>query len=416
MEDAPRHNPAIPLGFSPACVYSNAHKNHIQETIMTVGKSSFDISANFDSGNIQVIDISNPLNPVLAIRPDTRSAHFQWFHFKASGLHVGQEHWFRLNNASQSTYSKGWPGYQAVASYDHVNWFRVPTIFEGDCLRFSLEATQTHAWFAYFEPYSRGRHDWLIEQALSKAGTELLATGKSVEGRDIQLLRKGTGAEGQRKIWIIAQQHPGEHMAEWFMEGVIERLERHDDPVLNKLLASADLYLVPNMNPDGAFHGHLRTNAMGQDLNRAWQNASQEISPEVLFVQQQMEKYGVDLFLDAHGDETIPHVFTAGCEGNPGYTPRIEKLEEHFRNHLKHTTKDFQTKYGYTRDEPGQANMTLACNSVGQKYDCLSLTLEMPFKDHDDAPNPETGWSGKRSKQLGKDVLTTIADMVDTLR
>nr|WP_315436105.1 M14-type cytosolic carboxypeptidase [uncultured Pseudomonas sp.] len=383
---------------------------------MTVAKSSFDISANFDSGNIQVIDISNPLSPVLAIRPDTRSAHFQWFHFKASGLHVHQEHWFRLVNASQSTYSKGWPGYQAVASYDHVNWFRIPTSFEGDSLRFCLEAEQTHAWFAYFEPYSRGRHDWLIEQALSKAGTELLATGKSVEGRDIQLLRKGTGAEGQRKIWIIAQQHPGEHMAEWFMEGVIERLERQDDPVLNKLLASADLYLVPNMNPDGAFHGHLRTNAMGQDLNRAWQNASQDISPEVLFVQQQMQKYGVDAFIDVHGDETIPHVFTAGCEGNPGFTPRIEKLEEHFRSHLKHTTKDFQTTYGYTRDEPRQANMTLACNSVGQKYDCLSLTLEMPFKDHDDHPDKITGWSGKRSKQLGKDVLTTLADMVDTLR
>ncbi|WP_339447441.1 M14 family metallopeptidase [Pseudomonas sp. EA_5y_Pfl2_R50] len=383
---------------------------------MTVAKSSFDISANFDSGNIQVIDISNPLSPVLAIRQDTRSAHFQWFHFKATGLHVHQEHWFRLVNASQSSYNKAWTNYQAVASYDHVNWFRIPTSFEGDSLRFCLEAEQTHAWFAYFEPYSRGRHDWLIEQALTKAGTELLATGKSVEGRDIQLLRKGSGAEGQRKVWMIAQQHPGEHMAEWFMEGVIERLERHDDPVLNKLLASADLYLVPNMNPDGAFHGHLRTNAMGQDLNRAWQSASQKMSPEVLFVQQQMEKYGVDFFLDVHGDEEIPHVFTAGGEGNPGYTPRIEKLEEHFRSHLKHTTKDFQTQYGYVRDKPGRANMTLACNSVGEKFDCLSLTLEMPFKDHDDHPDKQTGWSGKRSKQLGKDVLTTLADMVDTLR
>jgi murein tripeptide amidase MpaA len=129
-----------------------------------------------------------------------------------------------------------------------------------------------------------------------------------------------------------------------------------------------------------------------------------------------MEKYGVDMFIDVHGDEEIPHVFTAACEGNPGYTPRIEKLEEHFRSHLKKTTKDFQTKHGYTRDEPGQAHMTLACNSVGQKYDCLSLTLEMPFKDHDDHPNAETGWSGKRSKQLGKDVLTTVAEMVDALR
>lgn len=384
---------------------------------MTVGNhTTFQVSADFDSGNIEVLDISNPLQALLAIRPDTRSPHFQWFHFKVSGLHVGQEHWFRLTNASQSSYNKAWTGYQAVASYDHVNWFRVPTIFEGDALRFNLEASQTHAWFAYFEPYSRGRHDWLIDQALTKAGTELLAVGKSVEGRDIQLLRKGSGAPGRRKIWIIAQQHPGEHMAEWFMEGVIERLFHHEDSELNALLAKADLYLVPNMNPDGAFHGHLRTNAQGQDLNRAWQNASQELSPEVLFVQQQMEQYGVDLFLDVHGDEEIPHVFTAGCEGNPGYTPRLERLEEHFRRHLKHQTRDFQTTHGYTRDNPGQANMTLACNAVGEQYDCLALTLEMPFKDHDDNPNPLTGWSGKRSMQLGKDVLSTLADLVDHLR
>ena len=97
-------------------------------------------------------------------------------------------------------------------------------------------------------------------------------------------------------------------------------------------------------------------------------------------------------------------------------TPRIEKLETRFRDHLKHLTKDFQTKHGYTRDEPGKANMTLACNSVGQKFDCLSLTLEMPFKDNNDAPNALTGWSGKRSKQLGKDVLTTVAEMVAVLR
>jgi murein tripeptide amidase MpaA len=129
-----------------------------------------------------------------------------------------------------------------------------------------------------------------------------------------------------------------------------------------------------------------------------------------------METYGVDLFLDVHGDEEIPYIFTAGCEGNPGYTPRIEALEKHFRSHLSSLTRDFQTTHGYTRDLPGQANMTLACNAVGQKYDCLSLTLEMPFKDNDDAPNAKTGWSGERSKQLGKDVLSTVADIVTTLR
>ena len=129
-----------------------------------------------------------------------------------------------------------------------------------------------------------------------------------------------------------------------------------------------------------------------------------------------MSQYGVDLFLDIHGDEEIPYVFTAGCEGNPGYTQRLATLEERFRTHLSALTKDFQTTQGYTRDEPGQANMTLACNSVGQRFDCLSLTLEMPFKDNNDAPDPQTGWDGKRSKQLAKDVLTTLSTMVRELR
>lgn len=383
---------------------------------MTVAPSSLHISSDFDSGNIQVLDTSNPLQVKLAIKPDTKSPHFQWFHFKVDGLTPGHTHHFQLSNASQSSYNKAWDGYQAVASYDQENWFRVPSDFDGTSLNIHFAAEQPQAWLAYFEPYSRARHDQLIKNALQWSGCELLATGKSVEGRDIQLLRKGSGASHKRKIWIIAQQHPGEHMAEWFMEGLLERLEQGSDPQMRKLLDYADLYLIPNMNPDGAFHGHLRTNANGQDLNRAWQNTSPQVSPEVFFALEQMSQYGVDLFLDIHGDEEIPYVFTAGCEGNPGYTQRLATLEERFRTHLSALTKDFQTTHGYTRDEPGQANMTLACNSVGQRFDCLSLTLEMPFKDNNDAPDPQTGWDGKRSKQLAKDVLTTLSTMVKELR
>ncbi|WP_122448151.1 M14 family metallopeptidase [Pseudomonas viridiflava] len=374
------------------------------------------ISSDFDSGNIQVLDSSDPAHIKLAIRPDTQSAHFQWFHFKVDGLNVGQTYGLSLSNASESTFNSAWSGYNAVASYDHKHWFRVPSGFNGKALNFSLVADQAQVWFAYFEPYSRERHDGLIEQAQTNAGMQVLATGKSIEGRDIQLLRKGDGSEGKRKIWFIAQQHPGEHMAEWFMEGVIERLQQKDDTVLQQLLASADLYLVPNMNPDGAFHGHLRTNAAGKDLNRAWQDSTEAQSPEVLFVRQQMEKYGVDMFLDVHGDEEIPHVFTAACEGNPGYTIHQRQLEERFRSRLSDVTVDFQTVYGYPRSAPGQANMNLAANAIGERYKCLALTLEMPFKDHDNAPDPLTGWSGKRSAQLAKDVLSVLAQMVEELR
>ncbi|KPY34063.1 M14 family metallopeptidase [Pseudomonas syringae] len=374
------------------------------------------IGSDFDSGNIQVLDASDPAHIRLAIRPDTQSAHFQWFHFKAEGLNVGQTYGFSLTNASESTFNSAWTGYNAVASYDHENWFRVASDFDGKALNFSLAPDQPQVWFAYFEPYSRERHEWLIEQAQEKAGAQLLAVGKSVEGRDIQLLRKGDGAEGKRRIWMIAQQHPGEHMAEWFMEGVIERLQQKNDAGLQQLLAEADLYLVPNVNPDGAFHGHLRTNANGKDLNRAWQDSTEALSPEVSFIRQQMEKYGVDMFLDVHGDEEIPYVFTAACEGNPGYSSQQRQLEERFRSRLCEVSDNFQTAHGYPRSAPGQANMNLAANAVGERYKCLSLTLEMPFKDHDNAPDPVTGWSGKRSAQLAGDILTVLSEMVKELR
>jgi murein tripeptide amidase MpaA len=378
-------------------------------------QTALSITCDFDSGNIVVLDASNPQNVQLAIRPDTRSPHFQWFHFKVDGMQVGHPHSFSLGNAGESSYNRAWTGYNAAASYDQKTWFRVPSNFDGKALNFELSPEQPQVWFAYFEPYSRERHDGLVEQALNAAGTQLLATGKSVEGRDIPLLRKGDGAVGKRKIWIIAQQHPGEHMAEWFMEGVIERLQQNDAE-LQALLASADLYLVPHMNPDGSFHGHLRTNAQGKDLNRAWQDSTAELSPEVFFVKEQMEQYGVDMFLDVHGDEEIPYVFTAACEGNPGYTEQQKALEADFRARLSGLTKDFQTRYGYPKAAPGKANMNLACNSVGERYKCLALTLEMPFKDNDDAPDALTGWSGKRSMQLARDVLTTLGQMVSVLR
>ena len=374
------------------------------------------ISSDFDSGNILVQDASDPHKVLLAMRKDLNSDHFQWFHFHVEGLTPGARHDFSIINAGQSAYSHAWTGYNAAASYDQQTWFRVPSRFENGALSFGLEPEHEQMWFAYFEPYSRERHAALIAKALALPGVELQACGRSIEGRDIELLRVHRHAGANRKVWIIAQQHPGEHMAEWFMEGIIERLGDAGDSELDALLQQADLYLVPNMNPDGAFRGHLRTNAAGQDLNRAWQSASVERSPEVFFVQQAMREIGVDLFLDIHGDEEIPHVFTAGCEGNPGFTPRLEALETEFRQRLVDCGAEFQTRFGYPRSAPGQANLNLACNAVGQEFDCLSFTLEMPFKDHDDTPNPTTGWNGQRSMKLAGDMLGVISQMADRLR
>jgi murein tripeptide amidase MpaA len=170
------------------------------------------------------------------------------------------------------------------------------------------------------------------------------------------------------------------------------------------------------MNPDGSVRGHLRTNAKGVNLNREWQSPSMENSPEVFLVKQKMQSVGVDMLLDVHGDEALPYNFVAGCEGNPNYNDRLKNLEETFKATLMTATPEFQDEFGYDKDEPKKANLTVAANAIGHEFDCLSYTLEMPFKDNINLPDPAYGWSPARCRQLGEDVLIAMRAVVDELR
>jgi murein tripeptide amidase MpaA len=373
------------------------------------------ISANFDAGNIDVISAQDPSNIQLAIKKDHQSEFYQWFHFK---LHNTQhsEHVMHLTNAGESAYVEGWKNYQAVASYDRQHWFRVPTEFDGKNLTITFTPEHDSTYFAYFAPYSYERHQDLIHSAQLDIDCQLQVLGQTLDGRDMSVLKVGEEGEGKKVIWLTARQHPGETMAEWFMEGFIDRLLDEDDGVARSLLNSAVFYLVPNMNPDGSVRGHLRTNAKGVNLNREWQNPSMENSPEVYLVREKMLATGVDMHLDIHGDEALPFNFVAGCEGIPSYDARHQALEEKFKNVLLAITPEFQDDKGYDKDEPGQANLTVAANWVGEQFKCLAYTVEMPFKDNDLLPDYSVGWSDERSSLFGRDFLTAIYHVVDDLR
>merc|ERR1711974_143496 len=106
-----------------------------------------------------------------------------------------------------------------------------------------------------------------------------------------------------------------------------------------------------------------------------------------------MEQTGVDMYLDLHGDEALPYNFVAGSEGIPAYDARLESLENAFKSALLTATPEFQDTFGYEKDKPGEANLTVASNAVGQKFACLAYTVEMPFKDNDNLPDQVFGWS-----------------------
>ena len=373
------------------------------------------ISANFDGGNIQVVNLDNKDDIQLAIRPDAGGEFYQWFNFRFEG-EVGNHYTLNIINAGTASYPKGWQDYQAVASYDRQHWFRVPTQYQDGTLSIQLELECDAIQIAYFAPYSYERHLDLLSSAQLHPDVTLEHLGLTLDGRDITLVKVGNGDSAKRNIWITARQHPGETMAEWLVEGLINRLLDNDCPTAKSLLDKANFYIVPNMNPDGSVRGHLRTNAVGVNLNREWQSPSLEKSPEVYHVVNKMKQIGVDLFYDVHGDEGLPYVFLAGCEGIPAYSDRLAQLQVDFSQALTLASADFQTQFGYAKDEPGQANLTVASNWVAQTFECLSNTLEMPFKDNSNLPDPFVGWSPERSIYLGEASLIAMLAVVDKLR
>lgn len=373
------------------------------------------ISTQFDGGNIEIVDISDPTNIQLKLPKDNAAEFRQWFYFRVQGV-AYQNLGINFINVKESAYPEGWEDYAAMCSYDRLNWFRVPTRYENGILSVNHTPLANSVYYAYFEPYSYEQHLNLLGNSQSSGLCQIDDLGSTLQGRDINLLTIGNQAASDLKIWIIARQHPGETMAEWFVEGLLGRLLDDQDPTSRALLDCATFYIVPNMNPDGSFLGNLRTNAAGANLNREWLDPSLDRSPEVYYVREKMQETGVDLFLDIHGDESIPYVFLSGNEGIPSFNTRLAQLQQQFVQAFLAASPDFQNKYGYEKDEPGQADLSIATAYVGETFNCLAYTLEMPFKDNHQWPDDDYGWNGQRSLRLGEAILSPIYAMVDLFR
>ena len=365
------------------------------------------ISSNFDSGNIECLDASDPAKVLLSIRTDNQSDFYQWFHFRAANVKDLDCRYF-ITNASGAAYTRGWEDYQAVASYDREFWFRIETSYDGENLVIEHNSSEDQVYFAYFAPYSMERHADLIAFAQTSERCQVETLGMTLDGQTMDCLRFGEIDKGHKTIWMVARQHPGETMAEWWMESMVNRLVDHADPVVNAILDKAVVYLVPNMNPDGSRRGHLRTNAVGSNLNREWDEPTAEKSPEVLCVLEKIKHTGLDFGMDIHGDEALPYNFIAGTEGIPDWGPKRQKQLELFKSTLADVNPDFQFEHGYPVNRPGSANMSYCSSSLAQRFGALVMTLEMPFKDASGTPDQFQGWSPERCGKLAHSCLDTL--------
>ena len=346
------------------------------------------ISAAIDGGNIELAEVPVPDQPVkLKIRPDPyteleQKSHLQWFYFRATAAAaLPRTVSYEIVNAGTVSYPVAWHGAEVCVSTDRHKWRRIASTTY-DAERGALCFAHEHvaeaggaAYFAFFDPYSYDRHLDLVTRCAAAAGATVRSLGQTLDGRELEVVEVGTGP---RHVWVIARQHPGEPQAEHFAEGLLTRLLGLAggaplaavgapgravplDGLAVKLRRDFTWHVVPNMNPDGSIRGHLRTNAGGANLNREWASCtatrdggesyeyeapSPWRSPEVFHALAAMDATGVDAFLDVHGDEELPVVFTSGAEGCPNWSPRLKALQAAFLGAYCRANPDVQARFG----------------------------------------------------------------------
>ena len=223
-------------------------------------------------------------------------------------------------------------------------------------------------------------------------------------------------ATGRSQVWLYARQHPGETMAEYWMEGALEKLLDDADPVARRLREKATFHVVPNMNPDGSRRGHLRTNAVGVNLNREWHEPSAERSPEVLLRAQRdgRDRASISRWTSM-ATRRSPPTSSPASRASLRSPTRQTDLFKRFSDTLEKISPDFQTAKGYEIAAPGQANLSMSTAQLAERFGAVSMTLEMPFKDNDDLPDPDEGWSPDRSRLLAHACLNALHQIIDDI-
>lgn len=383
------------------------------------------ISAAIPGGSIEVVDTSDPQNILLSLRrdPGPDPLAIGYYYFRASGVR-GRSCVFRIVNAGtdaharldgRAEYEDKWTNTGPHVSYDRKHWFRVPAHMEGNDYVIRHRPERDICYYATWAPYSADRELDLIGRCQASSRVTVSTLARSVGGIDIDRVTLGTPGPNKKVCWVIARQHPSETMGGYFIEGLLERMIDESDPVARRLLEQAVLHVVPNMNPDGSRLGHTRANLAGANLNREWLAPSIERSPEVYFVRAEMQRTGVDFCLDVHGDEELKCVFLGGPLEIPSRSQRLADSFGAFELAWTAASPDYELGHPYPGGAPAEADLRMAWNWIAERFDCLSVLLEQPFKDTSWWQDARQGWSPERAIRLGASLPQAILNVVPRL-
>jgi hypothetical protein len=291
--------------------------------------------------SITILPENEPINPS------------PWYAFKIWSENP-QTFWVKF------TYSeKGFHRYYPKISQDGYQYanadsaeFVLPNVAEGRPIEAYLKVRSSSdtLWIAAQDFV--GTNDVTVwkEKLLKLDFVEKIKIGESTEGRTLEVLKIGS-SDDQKMLMVISMQHPPEIPGYLAMKAFVETI-CEDSPEARKFRSKYNLYVMPQMNPDGVANGHWRHNVGGIDLNRDWVNFNQ---PETRALSNFMENkaqesggkfifaadfhatwedifYTINPDLEGNSPGLIPKLIKRSSKRIPGYDPNIRPTENNERS------------------------------------------------------------------------------------
>jgi hypothetical protein len=236
-------------------------------------------------------------------------------------------------------------------SPDGRSWEAIPTEKTADnFLRFKVRVDTGSLYLARLPPYRLSNLEALKQRIRADRRVEIVTIGKTVEGRELEIVRVGNPGAAHR-VLLRARAHPWEPGGNWVVEGLIQRLLR-DDEGAKRYLDTYCVYLMPIADKDGVARGRTRFNQLGSDLNRKWDKpADPAVNPENYALETWLASMIAkgqkpDLMIDLHNDESGGLHVDRPAKGLDEYLKSMDRLEMVLRKYTWFTERRAQARTG----------------------------------------------------------------------
>jgi hypothetical protein len=180
----------------------------------------------------------------------------------------------------------------------------------GPTLTYTIDMPSDRVWIAHAPLYTLANFKTLRNDLAHNPDVSIETIGRSVEGREIPLVTitdRSTAEKNKKVVWLMFRQHAWESGSSWTGEGLM-RFVSSADPVARQIRRETIVKVLPLCDPDGVFHGTVRFNRYGFDLNRNWDVMDPVKMPEITVERKAILEWvdagkRFDFFLTLHNDE-----------------------------------------------------------------------------------------------------------------